>query len=663
MSFGAMKKSQFDGIDYAVVEKFKAPIEKYNSNADFQIWAIPMILDIKNGDYTGRTPETTLNRHKIISEWGDNIINYNPATQLLILNSITKNLKKKEDKLPPEYNEKALEKTVNCLKSVLKSNPNYQFDFLKLYNKELKSSYISADYCPDNYTGWIVIQSKSHDKAHYGENVSKLKALSAERWCTRNNHADYYLNDGDFHIYVEDGCPRVALRFVGKKLVEIQGELNDNYIPQYYYDEIQKYIADNGFKVFATVQKELNFVEERKIILDKAKKDLKKAIKEDDVETILSYFNMKFKKDADGFLIMEDGYFQPSGGLTWKDLGVNEDTLLNRIRQINGYCDMAHSTATNLGEVKVINGYLRLANSYIKELGKLEVVGDVDFSDSKIKHLGSLREIKGNAVFSRSSVETLDNLESIGGNALFSNSKVKSLANLRKIGGDAILDISEIEDTGMLEYIGKNADFVATKMKTLGKLRTIGGNARFNNSKLESTGDLDYIGGYADFCKSKIRDFANLREIKQDLILKNTPLESLGNLEIVGGKLRLTETNITDLGNLRIIGGDAVFSNSEVTTLKNLESIGGNAKFSDSAVNDLGALREIIGDADFTDSNIRNYKDLMYIRGNARFNVDNVPNAYSVQVSGDIIVVSPKDDGLLSSGKNMLKHFPKIFGF
>ena len=53
----------------------------------------------------------------------------------------------------------------------------------------------------------------------------------------------------------------------------------------------------------------------------------------------------------------------------------------------------------------------------------------------------------------------------------------------------------------------------------------------------------------------------------------------------------------------------------------------------------------------------------MYIRGNARFNVDNVPNAYSVQVSGDIIVVSPKDDGLLSSGKNMLKHFPKIFGF
>ena len=39
ISFGAMKKSEFEGIDLAVVQKFKAPIEKFNSNNDLQKWA------------------------------------------------------------------------------------------------------------------------------------------------------------------------------------------------------------------------------------------------------------------------------------------------------------------------------------------------------------------------------------------------------------------------------------------------------------------------------------------------------------------------------------------------------------------------------------------------------------------------------------------------
>ena len=32
VSFGAMKKSQFDGIDLYIIKKFKARIEKFNSN-------------------------------------------------------------------------------------------------------------------------------------------------------------------------------------------------------------------------------------------------------------------------------------------------------------------------------------------------------------------------------------------------------------------------------------------------------------------------------------------------------------------------------------------------------------------------------------------------------------------------------------------------------
>ena len=38
-NFCAMKKSQFHGVDYAVVEKYKAPIEKFDTNDDLQNWA------------------------------------------------------------------------------------------------------------------------------------------------------------------------------------------------------------------------------------------------------------------------------------------------------------------------------------------------------------------------------------------------------------------------------------------------------------------------------------------------------------------------------------------------------------------------------------------------------------------------------------------------
>ena len=37
-NFSSMKKSEFDGLDFFIVERFKAPIEKFNSHNDFQDW-------------------------------------------------------------------------------------------------------------------------------------------------------------------------------------------------------------------------------------------------------------------------------------------------------------------------------------------------------------------------------------------------------------------------------------------------------------------------------------------------------------------------------------------------------------------------------------------------------------------------------------------------
>ena len=68
VSFGAMKKKEFAGIDLAVVEKFKAPIEKFNTNADLQNWAGDKAKAIANKDFGGRREETEIHRKAILKE-------------------------------------------------------------------------------------------------------------------------------------------------------------------------------------------------------------------------------------------------------------------------------------------------------------------------------------------------------------------------------------------------------------------------------------------------------------------------------------------------------------------------------------------------------------------------------------------------------------------
>ena len=90
VTFGSMKKKEFGGIDFAVVEKFKAPIEKFNSNSDLQNWARKKAETIANKDFGGRQEETQLQRKAMLKEWSDYVLyenkNFTPpqATSLII---------------------------------------------------------------------------------------------------------------------------------------------------------------------------------------------------------------------------------------------------------------------------------------------------------------------------------------------------------------------------------------------------------------------------------------------------------------------------------------------------------------------------------------------------------------------------------------------------
>lgn len=131
-----MKKNEFEGIDHAIVGKFKAPIEKFNTNQDLQNWSKTKVLEITTKDFGGRHEETKIQRKAILQEWFDYVLQendgYTLAMVLLILSSITKDLKSYNDTIPPFLNKGVLADCITEIDKKIKQGTKYQFDLNKM---------------------------------------------------------------------------------------------------------------------------------------------------------------------------------------------------------------------------------------------------------------------------------------------------------------------------------------------------------------------------------------------------------------------------------------------------------------------------------------------------------------------------------------------------
>lgn len=246
-NFRAMKPNQFQGIDYAVVRKFKAPVEKFNSQSDFFNWAKDLLQRKTSESYEGRQFTVTVMRKMIINGWQDylknNEQNFTIPEQLLVLSSLIKTLNSNDDRLPPTLRPNTLKQSITVIKNLLNKDKNVLFDFQNVYQQELKRELFKPQDLKD---GWIIIPSRKNDPEHFEDNVEKLKILSAEKWCTKNHYAKNYLDRGDFHIYIKDGFAKVAIRFSGVEIHEIQGESNCS-IPQEYITLIKDHIQQGNY--------------------------------------------------------------------------------------------------------------------------------------------------------------------------------------------------------------------------------------------------------------------------------------------------------------------------------------------------------------------------------------------------------------------------------
>ena len=508
VTFGAMKKSDFVGIDRACIDKFKAPIEKFKTNDHLQAWAKKKLEPIMTNGYEGRYSCVAEERHLILDDWKLHLNNpkngYKDTEKLLIMSAITQPLERTNDILPPRLNKTVLTNVMGRVRNGEKININ------KTYSKELREAYLK-DKFSEKKGEWVVIPSQKHNPENFTENVEALKVLSNYTWCTHNNKAEPYLRDGDFHIYVENEQPKLGIRFIGNTVQEIQGEKNDGHIPYKYSDIVMNRIKGKHLGATAKVEFEkLKIVTEG---IETVKKDLKEAIKNNDSEAIFKYLgyieNDKKPKFSNGVFskiknifarfikssetqnvkpkgLTIESYRQPgyfietpdnlSSRITFNDLGIDENKLFKDVKYIKGDAFFGDSNLTSLHNVESIGG-------------------EANFCESKVKSLGNLKRIGGVADFSYSQIKSLGNLERIGGTTIFCNSKITSLGKIKRIGGSVRLLDSEVKDLGELRSVGDSIYFNHTKIKSLNHLQRIEGSTSFLDSEVEDFGELEYVGG------------------------------------------------------------------------------------------------------------------------------------------------------------------------
>ena len=471
-----LKKSDFKGSDLVVIERYKPNIQQFKSKDDLQTFAEDKIRtimlkpelskdiatlkqvqgdDLK--DFGGRQEETKVQRKAMLKEWFDYVIKENDAysntQRLIILSAITKDLKSNNDNIPDVLNKGVLAQTVTDLEERLKVNPKDNFDFHKMYKNNLRVSIMEDSSTGETMTGWVVIPSKINDPENFDKNVEKLKTLSHNSWCTKSFNAKPYLSQGDFHVYLENGQPKLGVRFVGDEVEEIQGEKNNGQIPIKYLETFKIHQNELNLKLSNSAKKEIKKTETRILKIQKEKQKLGTAIELktiDDAIKIFDYIGIKAQKNGAGLTISNyhaRGELELTmGKLDLSDLGIDENKLFEYVTEIKGNATFWGTSVTNLGQIQRIGG-------------------NVDFDGSSITNLGQLQYIKGNADFENSQIKNLGQLQHIGGCAYFKNSQIKNLGQVKYIGGDAHFENSQVIDLGKLENIGGEADIRTSKLK------------------------------------------------------------------------------------------------------------------------------------------------------------------------------------------------------
>ena len=643
MSFQAMKKSQFSGIDRFVVDKYKLPIEKFNDMGDFFTYCDNEVEDLKNKDFSGRQKETQVQRKEMLKEWFDYVTNENDAytkpIELMILKGITGKLKPREDKLPPVLNKGVLAETVEQTKNELEKNPKAQLDFDKNYRSNLQKGITDNYGVADDYSGWIVIPSKKHDAENFEANVEKLKTLSHPNWCTKSFNAEPYLRQGDFHVYLENGKPALGVRFSGDRIVEIQGPKNDRKIPLRYYNMIDYF---KQYNLSQCAEEEIDDLRKTK---SRVSRRFPKGIENYSTQEIFKKSGIKCKQDEDGLLIISE-LKNPYSDMSFWDIGANLNNMLKDVKEIEGDADFYG--ADTFGSIRKIGGYANIYHTGVNSIGNLEyVAGGVAYSEYNKGQKQVLEDLKPRMVnyihknifpdgienySTKQILETFEMKckEDKSGMLIIDKYKqpVESYISFTDLGvneNNLLKDVKEIKD--LANFRGSNAT-------SLGSVKKTGGGVILYGSDIEDISSLEYADWNISYdpltMKISQKDIDNVKQRTRDTFMKEhfpKGVENYSTQEILGafdiksrkvlfgknrGKLVVSHYRSPKNPNLnlKLMGID------EDKMFKDIVEIKKDAVFQDTNVTDLGSVEKIGKDAYFLHSKVKNIENLKYVGEN-----------------------------------------------
>lgn len=442
-NFCALKKSALKSFDLECVNRFKAPIETFNSIEHLHKWATNKLKDtLKPAKYRAEDYVITAERIDILETWEnfltkDKDYKNNPTLSLIIADGITHNLSNTNKDIPPILYPKALLETIRQIRKNMSEIKGYSFNFEKTYTANLRKN-VAKDInsiTNSNETKWVKIPSADNDNANFDMNVEKLKILSHRTWCTKFTHARPYLSAGDMYIYLEKGQPKVCIRMINDSIDEIQGKKNNGQIPLDEIDNVIELINKEGLDPRLINTNIKNAKKTKKEFLQ-LKKDLKPLIKENNTKEILALFHIKADFDENGKLTISH-FDQPSKFYTFKELGLNEETLFKGLKKIERHAIFSHSTLKILDDLEEIGQNADLSNSSITKLPKLKSIGGMaKLSDSKLKEAPLLESIGFDTWLSNCKDINLYSLKTIEGNLYNTDSEIRELPNLELVIGE-----------------------------------------------------------------------------------------------------------------------------------------------------------------------------------------------------------------------------------
>lgn len=225
--------------------------------------------------------------------------------------------------------------------------------------------------------------------------------------------------------------------FKDGKISEIQGELNDYKIPVDYVDTVKRYIKKNRHRITTDIYQKIKESERLTTRIEQIKKDLEYATP---IE-IFNYFEFETSENEDGTFNISH-YEQPDFDISFSDLGINENKLIENVKEIHYDGDFRNSRIKGFKNLKFIGGDALFHNSSIVDLGSLEyIAGDAHFEGSNIVSTGNLKTVDIDLHIWNSKLKNLGNIECIGCDVYTdSNSKI-SEEEIRKVCSGEIIEM------------------------------------------------------------------------------------------------------------------------------------------------------------------------------------------------------------------------------